>query len=213
VVALWRPNPRPGEEADEIARSIEGLAAARVLGAASAPRRSLLDAYTRKVLRKLKGTARSTTGTHSRPTRRILADRAIFDWGVNETLLDIVEAYLGRLAAYDGFNLFYTKADGRRVLKIAVYAYGGPLQVLKTAAPEFESAAAYPISTGERLARRLGRQLDNETVTTCTGPAGTVIFAETALRYHRGKPATARPGETFRHGSSALQESAFARCL
>jgi hypothetical protein len=141
----------------------------------------------------------------------LLAHRSIFDWGVNETLLDIAEAYLGQPAAYDGLNLFYTKADGRqvaarkwhrdmedrRVLKIAVYVNdveddGGPFQILNRPAPESETAAAYPIFTEEQLARRIGRPLDGAAVTTCTGPAGTVVFAETALRYHRGKPATAR---------------------
>lgn len=141
----------------------------------------------------------------------LLAHRSIFDWGVNETLLDIAAAYLGQPVAYDGLNLFYTKADGRqvaarkwhrdmedrRVLKVAVYVNdvdddGGPLQVLSQAARESETAAAYPVFNEAQLARRIGHALDGDAVATCTGPAGTVVFAETALRYHRGKPATAR---------------------
>ena len=143
----------------------------------------------------------------------ILARRAIFDWGLNDRLLDIVEAYLGQPVAYDGLNLFYTKADGRevaarkwhrdvedrRVLKIAVYVNdvdeeGGPLEILRIPVPGADSDGApnYPVFTQEKLESRIGRRLDRDAVTTCVGRAGTVIFAETGLRFHRGKPATSR---------------------
>jgi hypothetical protein len=143
----------------------------------------------------------------------LMARREIFDWGLDGRLLDIGEAYLGLPLAYDGLNFFYTKADGRqvaarkwhrdiedrRVLKIAVYLNdvdenGGPLQILNLQVPgtDSESAPNYPVFTQERLQAKLGRALNDADVATCVGSAGTVIFVDTALKYHRGKPAVAR---------------------
>lgn len=143
----------------------------------------------------------------------LLANPITFEWGLNERLLDIVENYLEQPAAYDGLNLFYTKADGRqvaarkwhrdledrRVLKVAIYVNdvdddGGPFEILNRSVPGLEADAAphYPVFTLAQLERRIGAPLDPASVTTCTGPAGTVVFAETGLFYHRGKPATSR---------------------
>jgi hypothetical protein len=143
----------------------------------------------------------------------LMARRVIFDWGLNERLLDIAAAYLCQPVAYDGLNLFYTKADGRevsarkwhrdledrRVLKVAVYVSdvdddAGPFQILKArvAGADSDCAPNYRVFTQEALEKHLGRRLDEGLVTTCKGPAGTVVFAETARFYHRGKPATTR---------------------
>lgn len=134
----------------------------------------------------------------------------IFRWGLNERLLNIVENYLGLPPAYNGVNLFYTLADGqqrgsrvwhkdgedRRVVKVAVYLNevdleGGPFEVLHTKFPGSDSPSA-PALTDKMLARLVGRPSSEADISTCLGPAGTVIFCDTARFYHRGRPATQR---------------------
>ena len=134
----------------------------------------------------------------------------IYRWGLHERLLRIAECYLGLPVGYDGLNIFYTVADGRqsgarrwhrdvedrRMLKVTVYfndvdADGGPLELLHRSFPGSDcfSGSNYPVLTQESLEKRLGGPLGAGDVTTCVGPAGTVIFSDVASYYHRGKPA------------------------
>jgi hypothetical protein len=136
------------------------------------------------------------TAVHRRP--------ALFRFGLHDRLLDIVEAYVGLPIAYDGVVLQHTPADGRvaatrawhrdredrTVIKVAVYldAVGpedGPFELLpdpNTAEPEVGTTSI-----------------------ACTGPAGTVVFADTARFLHRGRPITGQRPRT------ALFFSYFAR--
>jgi hypothetical protein len=50
----------------------------------------------------------------------------------------------------------------------------------------------FPIMSQEKLETALGDFDPDRDVVTCTRKAGTVIFADTAALYHRGKPASAR---------------------
>lgn len=146
-------------------------------------------------------------------SKDILDNLEIFNWGLGDRLLDIVENYIGLPIGYDGLNIFYTKADGRQVaarkwhrdmedramLKVAVYLNdvdeeGGPLQILRATIPgtEPDDLAGYPVLTDDALQKSLRRRLTDDEVATCVGPAGTVIFADTARMYHRGKPAVSR---------------------
>jgi hypothetical protein len=141
----------------------------------------------------------------------LVAQPAIYRWGLDASLLRIAGAYLGLPVGYDGPLLFHTPADGaeagtrmwhidredRRVIKLALYLHdvdetGGPFQIFGR---EITRAGgyAYPPLDAAGLRCRFGASEDSEHVTTCTGPAGTLVFAETARFYHRGKPATHRP--------------------
>jgi hypothetical protein len=143
----------------------------------------------------------------------IMSNPAIFLWGLNQRLLNIVETYLGLPVAYDGMNMFYTVADGRqigtrkwhrdredrRMVKIAVYCNdvdegSGPLQVVRpnVVTGDLADKFTYPALSQELLEARVGGPVIDRDVVTCTGPAGTVIFSDTASQYHRGKPATSR---------------------
>lgn len=143
----------------------------------------------------------------------LMAQPSILRWGLDQSLLRIVEAYLGLPVAYDGCHVFYTVADGRqvatrlwhrdfedrRMVKVTVYLHdvdtdGGPYEVLHRDFPGSESLSGcnYPILTQEELETRLGGAITERDVTSCMGPAGTVIFSDPALRYHRGKPARSR---------------------
>ena len=132
---------------------------------------------------------------------------------MSDRLLDIAENYLGVPIGYDGANVYFTKADGmeagqrrwhrdaedRRMLKIALYLNdvdedGGPLQLLRRQLPDHDRMVRgkFPILSQEKLETALGDFDPDRDVVTCTGKAGTVIFADTAALYHRGKPASAR---------------------
>jgi hypothetical protein len=136
--------------------------------------------------------------------------RPLFQWGLHPSLLKIVEGYLGLPPAYDGPKVAYTPADGRqagtrlwhrdredrRMMKIAVYLTdvpdsGGPLQCLKREVYDgpVNRDFSYPVLTHAQLERKLGRPIVDDDITSCTGPAGTVVFMDTARLYHRGKPA------------------------
>jgi hypothetical protein len=143
----------------------------------------------------------------------LVAHDKIIRWGLSDRLLDIAENYLGVPVGYDGANVYFTKADGmeagqrrwhrdaedRRMLKIALYLNdveedGGPLQVLRRQLPDHDRMVRgkFPVLSQEKLETALGDFDPDRDVVTCTGKAGTMIFADTAALYHRGKPASAR---------------------
>jgi len=143
------------------------------------------------------------------PPDAIASRPEIFAWGLDERLLDIVEAYLGLPAAYDGVNLIYTVAgaseagprrwhrdwEDRRTVKVCIYcnevaAGGGPFQMIRRRDPRQGGASGYRymLADDALLAERLGAGYADDVVS-CEGPAGTVIFCETAEHFHRGQPA------------------------
>lgn len=136
--------------------------------------------------------------------------RAIFTWGLNISLLRITERYLDLPPAYDGPKVAYTPADGRqagtrlwhrdredrRMLKAAIYLTdvpesGGPLQCVKSRIFDgpIDRDFRYPVLSHEELEQKLRRTIAEEDITSCAGPAGTVVFMDTARLFHRGKPA------------------------
>ncbi|ATR21991.1 Hypothetical protein RMHFA_00084 [Roseomonas mucosa] len=133
---------------------------------------------------------------------------AILEWGLGTRLLDLVENYLGLPVAYDGPDHFYSPADGReagpriwhrdredrRMLKIAVYIsdvgpQDGPFEIVH---PDFRERLGGPrqaaILPQAELERRIGPEGMEKAIRTCTGRRGTVVIAETAENYHRGRP-------------------------
>ncbi|QXQ08094.1 hypothetical protein KX816_09015 [Sphingosinicellaceae bacterium] len=146
------------------------------------------------------------------PPDEVAAHPALFQLGLHDRLLDIAEAYLGLPVAYDGIHIIYTVADGRavstrqwhrdwedrRMLKMVVYCNDvgpddGPLQVLSRADGVQTDEAGYRYETcspGE-MAAQFGLNFEHDVVS-CVGPAGTVVFTDTARYFHRGQPAVAK---------------------
>jgi hypothetical protein len=135
----------------------------------------------------------------------------LYQWGLAPALLRIAESYLCMPAAFDGPLIFRTLADGRevgtrkwhldredrRVIKVALYLHdvdenGGPFQILKQEADRGDGSFTYPTLTTAELQRKLVMPLNQGDITTCTGKAGTLVFADTARFFHRGLPATGR---------------------
>jgi hypothetical protein len=136
---------------------------------------------------------------------------ALYRWGLDPALLRIAGAYLGLPVGYDGALLFHTPVDraevgtrmwhldreDRRVIKLALYLndvdeHGGPFQSFGREIVRDAGGYAYPALDSAGLADRFGAGEYSAHVTTCVGPAGTLVFADTARFYHRGKPATGR---------------------
>ncbi|WP_336969856.1 hypothetical protein [Sphingobium aromaticiconvertens] len=143
------------------------------------------------------------------PALATIDNPEIFHWGLNERLLDIAEAYIGLPVAYDGMALIYTVADGnelgtrkwhrdredRKMIKIGVYCNdvtdrGGPFELIRRidSSQGVGDRYAFELGTQEVLRKRLGADYSRD-IASCTGPAGTVLFADTARFFHRGAPA------------------------
>jgi hypothetical protein len=135
----------------------------------------------------------------------------IFAWGLQDRLLDIIEAYLAVPVAYDGAQIIYTVADSRevatrlwhrdredrRMVKVSVYCNDvgpgdGPFQIVRRFNEHaHDGPFSYPSLDDAGLARHHDGR-DAWDVVSCEGRAGTVIFADTARNFHRGEPASAR---------------------
>ena len=157
--------------------------------------------------------APAQAGVHTVTATRedLVGADAIFYWGLNDRVLSIVSEYLGQPPAYDGFSAYYSRSDGRqagprlwhkdredlRMVKVAVYFTdvddaSGPYEVLKPQYGRLIDGSHYENMTDERILSVLGAGQEASFASRCTGKAGTVIFSDTALHYHRGRPPTAR---------------------
>lgn len=145
------------------------------------------------------------------PPESVAAHPELFRLGLDDRLLDIAQAYIGLPIAYDGVHIIYTVADGRavstrqwhrdwedrRMVKMIVYCSDvgpddGPLQLLSRGDGAQTDAQGYRYETASEadLAGQFGPDFSSDVVS-CVGPAGTVVFADTAKYFHRGNPAMA----------------------
>jgi hypothetical protein len=146
------------------------------------------------------------------PPAEIATRPAIYRFGLHPALLDLAEAYIGLPVAYDGVNLQYTVADGRaistrkwhrdredrRMIKLAIYltdvdADSGPFQLLPV-----DGHVAHADGPDDRFYLNAADEIEDDGrilgvhPISCEGAAGTVVVADTARFFHRGKPATGR---------------------
>ena len=135
----------------------------------------------------------------------------IFRWGLNDCIMRIAESYLHQNIAYDGPLLFHTPADGRetgtrqwhrdredrRIIKLALYLNdvdedGGPFELLNKESRKKRRPDNFrPLFTEELRRSMAGRATPRNNVV-CTGPTGTLVFADAARFFHRGRPAMKR---------------------
>jgi hypothetical protein len=146
------------------------------------------------------------THTLSATAQQLMAHRKIFDWGLSNRLLAIIEHYLGLPVAYDGVSLDYSIANGRiagprrwhrdredwRMVKIIVYltdvdSESGPFECVM---PYVNDQLLQHRPKHRRFSHlhEQGLSLSDDGFTSCTGKAGTVIFVDTAVYYHHAKP-------------------------
>ena len=129
----------------------------------------------------------------------------IFFWGLEQRLLNIVENYLGLPVAYNGVyfrrdiankieqgsRLWHIDREDRKILKIIIYLNDtneqtGPFQYIP---PDLTSeiAKALKYTSGYIQESTMRKFISPENYKSCTGSAGTVIFAATGSIFHRGK--------------------------
>jgi len=143
------------------------------------------------------------------PQDAILARPQILFWGLQERLLGIAENYIGLPVAYRGVLARRDVADGQqretrywhrdgedvRILKIIVYLSDvgpedGPFcYVEKARTPK---AALHTFDGGRVSDAVLDKNVPPEGRVARTGPAGTVLFADTCSLWHRGAVGTGR---------------------
>ena len=147
------------------------------------------------------------THTLTANAQQLISHREIFDWGISDRLLTIVEGYLGLPVAYDGLSFYYSVADGQiagprrwhrdredwKMVKVAVYLTdvdleSGPFECVT---PEVNAELLQQPRPKYRRFSHLDEQdlsCEDEGFTSCIGKAGTVVFVDTAFYYHRGRP-------------------------
>ncbi|TVP59782.1 MAG: 2OG-Fe(II) oxygenase [Nodularia sp. (in: Bacteria)] len=138
-------------------------------------------------------------------SQQIMEHPAMFSWGLEQRLLDIVENYLGLPVAYNGVyfrrdiankivqgsRLWHIDREDRKILKIIIYLndtneYTGPFQYIPQDLT-LEIVKALKYTSGYIHEQKMREFVSPENYKSCTGSAGTVIFAATGSIFHRGK--------------------------
>ena len=172
-----------------IPSTMEMLQAAKLLGA--------------KIPKNIAGSQNEFT-VHA-TSEQIREHSSIFLWGIQERLLNIVENYLGLSVAYHGAyfrrdinnqvqkksRLWHLDKEDRKMLKIIIY-----LNDVKEDGGTFEYIPKFLTSHISKSLKYDDTYIKDEIMEQvvsssywqpCTGKSGTVIFADTANIFHRGK--------------------------
>ncbi|RCJ42676.1 phytanoyl-CoA dioxygenase [Nostoc minutum NIES-26] len=150
--------------------------------------------------------ARKNDFTIHASSQQIMEYPEIFLWGLEERLLNIVENYLGLSVAYhgayfrrdianqveQGSRLWHIDKEDRKVLKIIVYLNDitedkGPFQYIPQALTA-KLVQSLKYTSGYIRDQTFQGVVSPANYRSCTGVAGTVIFAATSSIFHRGKP-------------------------
>lgn len=153
------------------------------------------------------------TGVNSaiKPTREELASETdIYQWGLNNRLLDIVENYIGQPARYYGAAVYREVADGKtegtrqwhrdiedfRVFKILVWLNdvgpkGGAFQYVPRPASD-QAVSQLKYVAGFVTDPALSDVVDPSQWVKATGPQWTAVMADPARILHRASPAEDR---------------------
>ncbi len=137
--------------------------------------------------------------------KQILENPEIFYWGLQQRLLNIIENYLGLPVAYhhpsfrrdvvnqveERTRLWHLDKEDRKMIKLIVYLNdvnedGGPFQYIPLSfSPKIIRSLEY--NYGYVQAKTMQQVISPLNWKSCTGSSGTVIMADTARIFHRGK--------------------------
>ncbi|CAN5807287.1 hypothetical protein BH24ACT5_BH24ACT5_00150 [soil metagenome] len=136
----------------------------------------------------------------------LVADEILWQWGLSDRLLDIVENHLGLAPLYCGADVRREVADGRtidvrcwhrdaeddRLFKLLVWlddvdASNGPFEYVPRRRTEATTAQLGYVA-GFVSDERMSRVVIPSDWLRCEGTAGTVILADTTKIFHRAKP-------------------------
>ncbi len=204
-------------------------------------------AAARAIFAELEAVAQPGQGTLNTNFRQLMTYPDLFLWGLSDRLLHIAENYLEVPIGYDTFTctlsvkqskeagtrLWHIDHEDRRMIKLIVYLTdvdeeSGPFQYIRPEISDQLEAnvpSKFDFLSQTELETYLPRSASDpsqpvppeEYLISCTGKAGTVLLADTARAYHRGKPPmaanrhavffgylAARPRHPFRCGRSLL---------
>ncbi|MEL7142570.1 MAG: hypothetical protein AAFS04_12520 [Cyanobacteria bacterium J06631_9] len=127
---------------------------------------------------------------------------AIYLWGLENRILDILENYYGAPVACIGVNmrrdladatqkgtkLWHLDGEDRKVIKVVVYLSdvdedGGPFEYI----PDHLSPSYRDFESSLILDEDMAKVVPSSEWEACTGPKGTVIIADNARFFHHGK--------------------------
>jgi hypothetical protein len=142
------------------------------------------------------------------PLGDVLAEPAVWRWGLSDELLDVAECYLGVPARYYGADLRLERANARtvgvrqwhrdvedhRMFKVLIWLNdvgvdGGPFEYISRKHTDRLTGDLGYVSGfvgDDDLARRVPREEWRQ----ATGPAGTAVLSDTRALFHRAKPPT-----------------------
>jgi hypothetical protein len=143
--------------------------------------------------------------THASP-QQIMEYPQIFLWGLEQRLLNIIENFLGLPVAYQGVyfrrdianqleagsRLWHIDQEDRKILKIIIYLNDvseddGPFQYIpKSLTSKIAQSLKY--TSGYIPDKIMQKFISSEIYKSCTGISSTVVIADTANIFHRGKP-------------------------
>ena len=151
----------------------------------------------------------------------LLRHSFIFQWGLCDRLRAIATNYIGSPVAYDtclcnlslnngletATRLWHLDNEDRKVLKVIIYfsdvdVDSGPFQYIPletTKEITKLTSNQYEFFSDSKMQSFLN-QCSESSLKTCTGPAGTVIFVDTARSFHRGKPPTLKSRKAITFG-------------
>jgi hypothetical protein len=161
-------------------------------------------------------------------SQQIMANKIIFLWGLEQRLLNIVENFFGLPVAYHGVyfrrdiannsergsRLWHLDKEARKVIKIIVYLHdidenNGPFQYIHPSlTPKIAKSLRY--KAGYIRDQSMQEVISTREYKSCTGVAGTVVFAATHSIFHRGKiPVTSDRFSVFFDYTPRLKEHSF----
>jgi hypothetical protein len=156
------------------------------------------------------GTTNYTDSSHNSPEIYIVTDLPeIFNWGGEQRIQNIIENYIGLPIAYHGVHLrkdFVNKSqfdtllwhrdiEDRRILKIIIYLNDveeqhGPFEYVPLSLTSIYQPNFYrlipKIKNSGINDETLSKIIPKSAWKSCTGAAGTVIFADTRRLLHHG---------------------------
>jgi hypothetical protein len=138
-------------------------------------------------------------------SEQIMKNPEIFTWGLEQRLLNIVENYIGLPVAYHGAyfrrdvannverksRLWHIDKEDRKICKIVIYLNdvnddNGPFQYIPHCLTSTVARLLkYDYDYVED--RTMQKVISPSNYKSCTGSAGTVVFAGTGSIFHRGK--------------------------
>jgi hypothetical protein len=151
---------------------------------------------------------------------------AFYNWGKQQRLLNIIENYIGLPVAYHGVHLrkdfpnkeqfgtlqWHRDSEDRNILKIIIYLSDvaeehGPFEYVPLSLTSASQLSYYRIQYKFWRAQRASRLGINDDILeqsipksawkSCPGPAGTVIFVDTAAVFHHGTSRTQERSTQF----------------